>query len=417
MQLPKTTPEQRAEIYQDVRKLLHPGFLAHSVDLNGVQVALRSLNDNDWFLLQYRVNTKSPTSWKRWTVAASIWMVDGQIILGDEGALHRVYQMCASLPFNILEDLYSILNALMRHVNEATHRMEGYLYEHESRYLWRSEGADLVKEGRLSSNGMGLNPLQKLWLFYNQLEDENERERHEWELAKFVAGPHVPKGIKKINAKDKQARADMKRKRESAMDRIYHEAQGSIPRREKGEKRKGRFEGWQVQIAETEEELHDEMRRWVAGIKDPHDNVIDYVKAKIKTEREQARVQADAQREALRRAMEEEGIGPTRMVPLTGKAAQEFIERVKSRVGGISKVTNDATHNSAYEKYIKNNPEVGVLRVDDQGNIVSDEPSNSQELLDVLRKPGAGSGPSLQDRIRQRRPSLETLYDDPEGGS
>ena len=98
MQLPKTTPEQRATMYEDIRTLLSPGFLAHGTTVNGVRVVQRSLNKNDWDLLQYRIDPNTPISWKRWVVAASIWMVNGQIILGNEGALYRVYEMCSTLP-------------------------------------------------------------------------------------------------------------------------------------------------------------------------------------------------------------------------------------------------------------------------------------------------------------------------------
>ena len=400
-------------MYEGVRKLLTLGFLAHGVEINGIRVIQRSLNDNDWVLLQYRVNPKSPVSWKRWAVATSIWMIDGQIILGDEGALQRVYQMCASFPLNILEDLYAVLNALMRKVREASDVMEAFLYESEARYLWRSEGSRLVEDGRFGSQQTGLNAIQKLWLFFNRMEDDGDQERHDWDMAKFMIGPHVPKGIKKINAKDKQLRADLVRRREGIMDRTYYEVQGVLAKRKpEGSTRFDRFNGWEVAMAETPEELKDEMRRWVAGIKDPHDSIIDYVKSKIKTEKETARNQAKVQREALQRAMGEEGITKAQLIPMTGTAAQAFLERVKARMPGTSQVTQDLTHNSAYEKYIKNNPEVGVLGVDEHGNITTNTPVDPKEMLEMLRKPEEGQH-SLQERIENRRPTMD--YDD-EGG-
>jgi len=418
MQLAETTPEQRTEIYGDVRKLLHPGFLAHPVDVNGTRLVLRSFNENDWLFLQYRASDTSPVDWQRWTVATSIWMVGGQILFNDEGALQRVYEMCRTLPANILGDLYAILNALMRRVRDAADVVSGYLYEGESRYLWKAEGARLVEEGRISLGQMGLNAVQKLWVYYNRMEDEGQQETAHWEMVKFTVGPHAPKGIKKINAKDKQIAADRKRRRQQEMDRIYYETKGMIPKRKLVASDKKKYGDWNVQLAETPEELKDEMRRWVAGIKDPHDNVIDYVKAKIKTEKESEISRAKAQREALSRAVHEEGITKSQLVPMSGTAAAEFIERVKSRMPGVSKVLQDQTHNSAYEKYIKNNPDVGSLKVDENGQVTS-EFEVDENMLEVLRKPEEGEKRDLQGAIEGRRPTLDSLQrdKDPKGGN
>lgn len=415
MQLPHTTLDQRSEIYGDVRKLLRPGFLAHRVEINGSVFILRSLNEHDWIFLQYRSTPDSVREWKRWAVATSIWMVNGQIVLGNEGVLYRVYEMCQALPNNILNDLYAILNALMRQVREATDRVEAYLYEEESRYLWRSEGNRLVADGRLGLGEMGLNPVQKLWTYYNTVEDESRADQDQWAIAKFITGPHVPKGIKKINAKDKQTQEDLKRRRKNAMNRIFYEATGVIPKKKDKRSRKARFGDWNVQIAETEEELQDEMRRWVAGIKDPHDTVVDTVKARIKTEVEGRKARAKAQREAMARAMQDEGVTKSQLVPLTGSAAAEFIERVKARIPGVSKVLQDETHNSAYDKYIKNNPEVGILSVDEEGNITSSTPVDPEEMVEMLRKPEEGDKRSLQEQIEGRRPTMEGLHGDNSG--
>jgi hypothetical protein len=412
MQLAQTTTEQRSEIYEDVRTLLRPGFLAHRVEINGSLFVLRSLNEQDWIFLQYRTRPDSVLDWKRWSVAASTWMVNGQSVLGDEGVLYRIYEMCRSLPSSILDDLYAVLNALMRRVREATDRIEAFLYEDESRYLWRSEGERLVADGRCGIGEMGLNPVQKLWVYFNRTEDESREDQSKWEIAKFIAGPHVPKGIKKINAKDKQTQDDLKRRRKEARDRVFYEAMGVIPKREVKAKKKERFGDWNVQLAETEEELQDEMRRWVEGVKDPHDDVIDFVKSKIKTEKEGGRARAKAQREALSRAMQEEGITKSQLVPLTGSAAAEFIERVKARVPGVSKVLQDETHNSAYDKYIKNNPEVGILSVDEEGNIRSPTQVNPEEMVEMLRKPEEGEQKDLQEQISKRRPTMESLHGD-----
>jgi hypothetical protein len=400
MDLVVTTPEQRTSIYTDVRQMLRPGFLAHPLDVNGSRLVLRSLNDDDWTLLQYRASGVSDIGWQRWAIAASIWMVDGQVVLGDESTLSRLHEMCCVMPRSMLDDVYSVFTGLLKRVTEAARRAEAFLYENESRFMWRSEGSRIV--GRDST---GLNAVQKLWLYFNETEDDHEHNQYLWDLAKFQIGPHAPKGVKKIVAQDRQSSQSLRRKRQSVLDRIYYEASGLIPRedRVKKKEKKRAQEFWQ---AESEEELRDEMRKWVQGIKDRHDLVVDGVKAKIRHDVETRRSAEETRRRALQVALEEAGISKTQLTPLTGEAGRQLLERARARIPGVSRVLDSNKHNSAYDKYIKNNPDVGRLAVDDDGNIVSDLPSE-EAMLDILTKPGPDSLPSdLQTRIQSRRPTL-----------
>jgi len=407
MRLPVTTSEQRAEIYTDAKKLLHPGFLAHSMDLNGTRIVLRSLNEADWDMLKFRICNDTLVEWKRWSVAMSVWMVQGQLTVGSEDVLYRVYQMCQSLPLTILNDAYEVVNALLRRVRKAADCMKGFLYEDESRFLWKSEGF-MLTSGRSFLPGMSMNPVQKIWIYYNQAEDESARDQADWDIAKFVVGPHAPKGIKKISAQDRKQQTDLKSRRQREMDRCYYEAQGILPK--PGEAvTKSRFGDWKVHLAETPEELQEEMRRWVEGEKDDHDRVVDGVKTRIREEVEGRKLKAKVQQKALRRAMDEEGITHSRMIPMTGQAGQDFIDRVKKRMPGVSKVMQDATHNSAYDKYIKKDHEAGSLRVDGDGNIISATNVDPTQMVEMMRKPEPDEGPSLQEQIADRRPTLDLL--------
>ena len=139
--------------------------------------------------------------------------------------------------------------------------------------------------------------------------------------------------------------------------------------------------------AETEQDLNQEMADWVSGKKDYHDNAIDFVKAKIKGEVEGRRQAEEDRIASIQQALEEEGIDEPAFVPLMGAAA----EAVKRRMIGktTATVVYDDNHNSAYDKYIKNNPDVGVLDVDEHGNIQStaEVTQSAQELLGLLVKP------------------------------
>jgi hypothetical protein len=402
MELAKTTPQQRAEIYEDVKQLLVPGFLAHGFSIGPARFVMRSIDREDWTLLQYRTNGLQEREWRAWCVATSIWMVNGSLLRGDENATYDLYGLFYGLPRGVLDTLYSILNGLMRRVIEASDRVEGYLYEEDSRTLWRTEGRAVQEHRQTRPVQRFHNPIISLWAYYNQMEDLREAQEHEWTLAKFAVSPHAPKSVKKLNAQDNKRVADMKRNREGVLDRVYYEAKGLLTRKGSEKEDTGNRPFQQVIMAETEEDLRESMRRWVAGIKDDHDSVVDNVKARIKHGVEQRKEDNRKRREALDRALEEEGFVRNQLTPLAGDAGRQFLERMQSRIPGAKRVYNDQTHNSAYQKYIENNPEIGDLHLDDEGNLVASSPV-TEEMLEVLTKPDQQQ--TLQEQVQSRRPT------------
>lgn len=413
MELAKTTPEQRAEIYGDVRSLIVPGFLAHSVSIGSARFVLRSIDRADWNVLEYRTHGLTNKQWRSWCIATSIWMVNGSLVGEDEETTCRLYEALVGLPRAVIDMLYSVLNGLMRRVMGASDVVESYLYETESRALWRTHGTALLERHRGHSPQRFYNPVFSLWIYYNQMEDQREAEDQAWTMTKFAVGPHAPKGVKKLNAQDKKREADMKRRRESTQDRIYYEVKGLLSKKDDAEQT-GNQPFQQVIMAETEEELRESMRRWVAGEADDHDRVVDNVKARIKYEVETRRAEARKRREALDAALEEEGFTRSQPMLLSGEAGKKFIERMRSRMPGAKTVVDDHTHNSAYKKYIEHNPDVGDLHVDEEGNIRSLRPV-TEEMLDVLRKPDESGQETLQQKIEKRKPTATFVDDEEEG--
>lgn len=412
MQLGATTPEQRHRIYEDVRSLISPGFLIHHVSINGARFVLRSLSDDDWFVLRTRTWGATVREWKAWLVSSAVWMVDGQVVLGEGDSAYRLFEMCMAMPQALLDDLEMLVTALMTRVSEATHVVEAFMYEDESRMLWKSQGG-ARPETTFYGDVVGGNPVRRIWAYFNSFEDQREHNEYLWSLSKFMASPHAPKAVKKLQAQDQQNKSEEKRRRQKTMDRCYYEAAGLIPRASVEERRKGVRGPWQdVHMAETPEELQEVMRRWVLGIKDDHDRVVEGAKSRIRKEVEERKAKAKAQRQALDAALEEEGISGTSLIPIAGQAGQEFLDRVRKRVPGTSKVFQDQTHNSAYDKYIAKDPNAGNLRVDEDGRIMSNQPTNP-ELVNMMLRPEDG-GHTLQEQIARRRPTA-SFSDDGEG--
>lgn len=401
MSLPETTAPQRTGIYADVRELIVPGFLSHPFSIKGARFVMRTLDSADWHLLKYRTHGATVREWKAWAIASSIWMANGIVVNSDEDDLFELSQMCLTLPQSVLDDLHGILAGLMRRMRTAGERVEAFCYESESRHLWGSDGANVM--GRAEYRGLtrARNPIVTLWVYFNQYEDDWEEKTYSWDLAKFIAGPHAPKGIKKLDTKDKEQARLLRERRQRIMDRVYYEAKGVLSKEKKEgpPKLKGKF--LEYREAHTEAELQNEMRMWVAGEKDEHDAVVDHFKSRIKTEREGRVRHEQERREQLVQAMEDEGLNPMVPVPLVGEAGQKFLDRMKSRMPGTSRIVTP-THNRAYEKYIKNNPEVGTLEVDEDGRIIQ-HGNTDPHLLEMMRKPDPRG--SLQEDVENQRPT------------
>lgn len=378
--LTSSTFEQRSSLYEDVRSLISPGFLAHQVEVNEVPISLRSLGVGDFFMLKHRIGrTFNEKRWQVWLVVTSVWMVDGQVVVGDQKAAKCLQGLFMSLPSSMLETLSSIVLSLVKRMDVALDRAESYMYEHESRYTWKSEGRGLASNLTLGSAGiLATNPVQRLWCYYNTLEDEREAYDKSWSLAKFTMGPHAPKSIDKLNTKDREAEEGLRKRRQAIQDRMYYSSLGVLPK-EGEDKKEGPAQ--EFHVAYSVEELEEQMRAWVAGDKDDHDQVVDAIKAKIRYEKEEQEKEQIRRQEELARYMEEEGLSGDSLQLVTGERAQEMFDLIKNRQKnpGARRIYSDNKHNSAYDKYIRHNPEIGSLHLDENGRL-------APEALDIDMK-------------------------------
>jgi len=391
MELARTTAELRSPIYSDVRKMLSPGFLTHPVKVNGCPMSIRTLSKDDLFLLENRAQDDYGRDWQNWAIATSVWMLDGQVTIGEPEVQLLIYERIKALPRMFREDLFSIFTALMNRVNTAVERLEAYLYEEESRYTWITEGMEMFQRPPfVGAPILGLNSVQKTWIAFNRYEDKRGDRKFWWGLSKFIVQPHAPKGIQKLNKSEKVEDDKEDKRRQRVMDVVYWTAMGVLS----GDAPKARIVDAEYVQAETVEDLQQEMANWVAGKKDPHDKVIDFVKSKIKGEVEGRRKAEEDRIAAIQNQLEEEGIDEPSFLPLMGEAAEAIKRRLRAPKAPAKVYMGEAAHNSAYEKYIRHNPDVGSLVVDEQGRVQSTQKikQTPEELLEMLTAPSDAAG-------------------------
>jgi hypothetical protein len=357
----------RRGVYSDVETLVMPGFLAHDVIVGDIAISMRSLCPGDTMLLKHRVGLrKSNLVWKRWVVASSIWMVDGQPLLESPHATSRIYKALTRLPRIALDILFSIVMGLVNRTNKAVEIIEAYCYESHSRSRWQGlrglQPNDEKITGIPGSGRMGQNAIQRIWIIFHKAEDEHADWLRHWQAAKFVASAHNSKGVKKVSTKDDSQTKAEKSRRQRVIDETCWRATGGLPGLDQP----------RLYRAVTAEDLVDEMKRWVAGEHDFHDTVVTDYKEKIrlkmaeekqrKIDQDEARIQA---RMAADASFDPETAKPR---PLVGYTLEQLAQITQGRPGGRktggSVVFEGSNMNYVYDKFVDQEIQAGSLSTD-----------------------------------------------------
>lgn len=368
--LPQTTLEQRDSLYDDVETLIQAGFLYHTVSVHGVRLVLRSLSPGDLFLLQARSVGDVDANWQFWTVATSIWMVNGVNLLTEDHAPVRLYETLQMLPRTALDILFSLVMGLFARQNRAINAVEPYCYENISRFKWKGFNGHTPGHysGVPGADRLGLNYAQQMWAVFNEVEDRRVHDEQMWEGFKLVASAMAPKGVKKIDQKESQMRDAEKERRQAVRDRFYYVSVGLLM--PDGQAKEGAQP--YMTFAKTAEQLAEEMHNWVTGKEDPHDQVVNAYKRQVIEKYQAEKAAREARQASLRERLKHEDDQSGGMErPMVGYTAQQLAEILKHRgagvPGGVSRVfeSDRDDRDYLYEKYLERNPDAGLLR--DQG--------------------------------------------------
>lgn len=272
-----TTYEQRSVLYGDVEQLISPGFLTCRVWVGSTCLTLRTLGAGDAVLLNARVprvTTPGDVGGWRWTLAMSLWMVDGHLLRrGDD---ERAARLIADCPDGVVAGLFDVfLHNLVGRQDQARHAAYVYVYEPVSRDLWRTHGARPWEVGRVSGSGFAAgNAVQKWWTAFNEVEDVREDYARHWRGYKLITSATSPKGVKRINETDERMEQNEERRRADALDRYYWYRAGVLGQEDYLKAMDQSVGGRYAFRLKTVEELDDEYSRWIKGEDDDHDRII-----------------------------------------------------------------------------------------------------------------------------------------------
>jgi hypothetical protein len=329
------------------------------------------------FALKARMTTLS-SEWRAWTVASSIWMINGISLLDEPGLVPRLADTVRSLPKNAQDILFAVIVGLFARQNRAGTSIESYCYEIQSRYQWRSlKGTSFPDHAGIPGvQRLGTNVIQRMWSAYNMYEDQREQDDTLWEGFKLSASAMSPKGIQKLDQRDKERRSKENQRRQEVMDRFFYWKLGILDTpKTSGDRRRSLDHG--SGGSKSVEELEEEMRRWVSGEEDWHDRVVREYKQKIVARIESDKIEQDRRIAALQAEAAAQGADLRPSTALVGYTPDQLTNIVGDRqVGapGTRRVSlGGGQQEYLYEKYLGSALTPGKLKVEGEKLVVEED--------------------------------------------
>jgi hypothetical protein len=325
-------PEVNPEVYRDCEPLLFKGFVYQSASINDVPFVFKSLNHHEFELIRLTAGglrgVKATRRFYDLFLAYGVLAIDGQFILPERDRfLPDVADFFAEMVGGARQQVVRQLSELNRRAAVAVTLSEAYATEAYSRHRWSQlKGVDLTQPavtGLPGTERLGLNWGQLAWVAFNRYEDLKFDLESNWENTKFVAGAFAGKGINSVHASDRNRRKDERRERRERKDRILrHAIYGT-------DINATTHDGQQIVVANTVEQLADQLERDLRGEKDWHDRVVHHHEQQSQREHQNRMAQ-------LKRLQEEydQKHGDQRVAggtTLQGLSASEVTERIMRR--------------------------------------------------------------------------------------
>lgn len=387
---------ERTAMYDDLVRLLVPGFLTCSIEQDGHRFTLRSLSQGDLQYLRQFVRDDDH-SWRVHLAAHSLWMVDGLPFLGNPFSHRVAYDLILRSNRPLLWAMLGAAYGFFSRMREANRYLEAYLYEDDSRRLWKNTGSGLYSLQKMASipgvESLGMNQWQTSWVAWNRLEDERDHQEYLWSNTKVLVSLQSHKGYESLNNRDRQRHQTEEERRVAVQERAAHRFQYGDP-----EEDPTKPPAETVRRARTNDELEDEMRRWVAGELDWHDQIVENYKNRIREQQEERERQKEAIMAELRaqREQQERDLGVPKPV-LRGITPEEMARiRQESPTTGAKHIVEADPVSRTFNRYLRPDVQPGNLSVDAAGRIVEKPPTIPER-----------EGGSLSDQVASRRVVLD----------
>ena len=271
----------RTDRFSGVQQMVFRGFLTTKVLIGDTHIVLKSINSRELNSISDQCPVRGHDTYRdrfeSLYLAYGLYMVDGENVLPNRpGNINELAEAMLEIPPNMRVALLHEILYLQRAQDQALKLLEAYSYRPDSRHAWRTYKGQRLNDpyltGIAGTERLGLCSHQIAWAYLNEEEDTRISGEELWSFAKFVASSTNPKGVRKIDQKDKARLKRLKEERDKAI---------------RGEK----YDGPDRIEARSVKELRAQLQDDLDGKKDLHDRIIDAYETSIRQRREQRRLE------------------------------------------------------------------------------------------------------------------------------
>lgn len=383
---------KRRFLYRDVTELIEVGVLSHTVRLPQGSVTLRTLKPEEKVRAERRIEAAHGRDSLRWAVASSLWFVNGFELSSDprdNAPWHAYQEWVQDMPDALIRVLHSYVIGLRYRYYKAVRMTEAFCYEPYGRSLWRTMG----RPGEVFSDNL----VRQLWAAYNTSEDEQKERERDWQQTLAIVGSMSGKAAKQYSKQLDRIEEQEKERRQRVVEEAVNwaisgerEEQAPIKVTVNGQE----YEVPKIHSAQTAEDLHEEMRKVMAGEKDFHDKMVDDyhrgVRQRVLQRQQEYRKKLEEAR-LKAEAADEAGLSP--MVGYTREQLSQLNPEL-SEARTTTVLSGAAENSRMFDRYFSPSLKAGVLTprltVEDAKGPVDQSPGKKD----------------LQERIRNRNPAL-----------
>lgn len=274
--LPPTSFNTRRYIYEDTESFLFKGFVSENVVIGEARLSMKSISSGELFQIQTTIFPKmSIVDWKLECIAKTIWMWNGVNLLLNPNHYNEVKEFLKLLPTTYLDSLYKTYLYLFEKESKNQEYVEIFSLESYSRRMWKIYRKypinSMAVTGIPGTDNLQINTVQKLWIMYNQIQDEIDEHMGRWDLVKANMSPHAGKQVKTLNTRDDAKRKEETKRKAATIDHFFYKKIGVL------EDNEFVFQEALTRLKPVEE-LANEYKNWRDGIEDNHDKIVKHWK-------------------------------------------------------------------------------------------------------------------------------------------
>lgn len=331
--------------FKDVESLLFRGFLTAEVAVDSVPIVFKSLNHIEYT----QIDLHSFSMDSGWEESASYFLAYSTLFLNHVSVLPNREEYIPVLadyyhhfPKSLLVSFLKITARLNQRSGKALRDVQRYACGPESRQMWQMyRGISLCDPkvtGFSGTENIGINMHQRMWSYFNTLDDEEIDYLKSYGLAKFVVSPHAPKDIKRIDARDAK-KLEERDNRRSALYKGTDYVEEGVE---------------QVLVTkDSAQELMSQMHKELRGEQDYHDLVIAEHKKKIRDAYLRRKEEMDRKRqEAYERRLKQEIAEEADFLSQEGYSAEEIAHYLEKsdRIRRVRRQERPENYQSLEEK-------------------------------------------------------------------